>query len=106
MDNQAVGQRIRDARIKKGLTQEQLAEATGVHPTYISVIERGLKSPVLETFVPLCNALDVSADALLCDVIEASSIQKINEVTELLLKQPIDRRKLLLRMIKAAVQDD
>ena len=37
----AVGQRIRNYRTKKGLSQEKLAELSGCHPTYIGQLERG-----------------------------------------------------------------
>lgn len=45
MDAKAVGQRIKAAREKKNLTQEDLAALIDISPTHISVIERGPKSP-------------------------------------------------------------
>ena len=39
-------------------------------PTHVSVIERGLKVTKLDTFVAIANALDVSADTLLIDVVD------------------------------------
>lgn len=39
---------------------------------YIGDIERGEKTPSLETFITIANALEVSADMLLCDVVKAS----------------------------------
>lgn len=106
MDNKAVGRRIKEARQTKGLTQEQLAERAGVSPTYISVIERGLKSPQLDTFVPVCNALEVSADALLMDVVDAAATAQSNEIAELLRDQPPKKQRCLIRMLKAALIDD
>lgn len=49
MDAKAVGQRIKAAREKKGLTQEELAALIDISPTHISVIERGTKIPRLDT---------------------------------------------------------
>lgn len=105
-DNHAVGKRVRDARVAKGLTQEQLAELAGVSPTYISVVERGIKSPQLDTFVPLCNALGVSADALLVDVVDAAALNTTNELAELLREMPRETQLLALRVIKAIVSED
>ena len=45
MDAKAVGQRIKAAREKKNLTQEDLAALIDISPTHISVIERGAKIP-------------------------------------------------------------
>ena len=51
------GRRLRSARTEAGLTQEQLAEGAGVHPTYISNMERGYSAPTLGTLVRLAAAL-------------------------------------------------
>lgn len=73
MDLSPVGSRIKAARENKKLTQEELAEMVELSPAHISVIERGVKPPKLETFVRIANALDVSADSLLVDVVENST---------------------------------
>ena len=73
VDLSSVGNRIKIARENKKLTQEELAAMVDLSPTHISVIERGVKSPKLETFVRIANALDVSADYLLVDVVENST---------------------------------
>ena len=73
VDLSLVGSRIKTARENKKLTQEELAAMVDLSPTHISVIERGVKSPKLETFVRIANALDVSADYLLVDVVENST---------------------------------
>ena len=70
MDARAVGQRIRAAREKKGLTQEELAALVDISPTHVSVIERGTKIPRMDTFVAIANVLEVSADSLLVDVVD------------------------------------
>ena len=65
MDQIAIGARIKAARERVHLTQEQLAEIIDISPTHMSVIERGVKTPKLDTFVRIANALGVSTDALL-----------------------------------------
>ena len=69
MDQVAIGARIKAARERVHLTQEQLAEIIDISPTHMSVIERGVKTPKLDTFVRIANALGVSTDALLQDVV-------------------------------------
>ena len=63
------GQRLREQRIKHGLTLEQLAEKSELSSNYIGMVERGLKEPGLATIVKLLNALNISADTLLCDLV-------------------------------------
>ena len=82
MDLKAVGQRIKSAREAKNLTQEELAALVNLSPTHVSVIERGLKVTKLDTFVAIANALDVSADTLLIDVVAHSVTGVTNELTE------------------------
>jgi transcriptional regulator with XRE-family HTH domain len=51
---------LRTARDKAGISQEQLAERAGLHRTYISQLERGLKSPSLDVIVALARGLRVT----------------------------------------------
>ena len=69
MDTKAVGERIQIAREERCMTQRGLAEAVGCTPQHISAIERGAKTPTLETFVAITNALRVPSDVLLQDVL-------------------------------------
>ena len=66
VDYQDIGQRIKGLRMEKGLTQEQLSERIGVGPSHMSHIESGSTVPSLAVFIAILNALDCSADALLC----------------------------------------
>ena len=53
----ALGLEIQRRRIEKGWSQEYLAEITGLHRTYISQLERGLKSPSVRVLNHITNAL-------------------------------------------------
>lgn len=53
----AFGSVVREARREAGKSQEDLAFDAGVHRTYVSQIERGLKSPTLWVIVKLAAAL-------------------------------------------------
>ncbi len=60
-----LGEELRKARLKAGLSQESLADQAGLHRTYISLLERNKKSPTLETLFSICKALNVSAAGLI-----------------------------------------
>jgi transcriptional regulator with XRE-family HTH domain len=59
------GSNLRQARVRAGLSQERLAFAALLHPTEISLLERGARDPQLATIVRLAHALRVSPGALL-----------------------------------------
>ncbi|UPK43945.1 helix-turn-helix domain-containing protein [Paenibacillus pabuli] len=59
-----VGNRIRELRKAKGWTQEQLAEAAGLHYSYIGGVERGDRNISLETLEKIINGLQVTAEEI------------------------------------------
>jgi len=59
------GQRVRDERLKRGLSQEKLAEKAGLHRTYIGMIERAEKNITLINIERIAKALSISLDELL-----------------------------------------
>lgn len=65
----AFGQRVREARLAAGLTQEALAEAAGLHPTFISNVERGYRVPTVATLLRLAGGLDVPPGVLVDDLV-------------------------------------
>ena len=65
MVNVVFGEELRKARREARLTQEQLASEANLHPTYISLLERGKRSPSLDVFLRLCAALAISPVTLL-----------------------------------------
>lgn len=63
--NLQIGNQIRKARERNGLTQEQFAEAIDKSPQFISDLERGLSGISLETLKKICETLQVSSDTIL-----------------------------------------
>lgn len=59
---------VREQREKLALTQDQLAERAGLTATAVAMIERGERSPSLDTATRLCWALDVAAGLTLDDL--------------------------------------
>lgn len=59
------GQRVREIRLKKKMSQGDLAKILGVHPTYISGIERGVRNMALKNIERLSKALGVPIEDLI-----------------------------------------
>lgn len=60
----ALGLALRELRARTGMSQEELAQVSGLHPTYVSGIERGLRNPTWRTLARLCEALRVRMSEL------------------------------------------
>lgn len=86
MGLESIGSNIRKFRLMKKLRQEDLAEKTGLSTNYVGALERGEKIPSLETLIDILNALDISADMVLCDVINNGY-----EVKHSLLAEKLDK---------------
>lgn len=54
------GQKVREERVRLGLSQEELASRAGVHRTYIGMIERAEKNITLENIEKIAKALKIS----------------------------------------------
>ena len=64
IDYVSIGNRIRDLRIAKGITQAKLAEDSGIEPSNISHIERAATKLSLPTLINIANALNVTLDEI------------------------------------------
>ena len=60
-----LGRVIREVREAAGLTQEQLADAAGLHRTYVSLLERDRRSPTVTVLFRIAVAVRVPASAIL-----------------------------------------
>lgn len=60
-----VGKRVRQLRLQKKLTQEQLAERAGISTSFLGHIERGSRKLSLDSFCRIARALDCTANDLL-----------------------------------------
>lgn len=90
-----IGKNIRKYRLLKKLRQEDLAEKAGLTANYIGMVERGEKIPSLETFIKILNALGVSADMVLSDVLDTGYTIKNSMLSEKLEKlAPEDRNRI------------
>ena len=58
------GKAVRSLRRERGLSQEALAEKANLHTNYISLVERGLSAPALDTICALADALGITVSTL------------------------------------------
>lgn len=98
-----IGKNIRKCRLAKKMRQEDLAEKTNLSVTYIGMLERGEKIASLETLISILNALEVSADVVLCDVINAGYEVKNSLLNEKLSKLSEDDRNKIYDVINTMI---
>ena len=92
----SIGKKIREYRKERGLTQDELAEKVNLSPNHMGAKERAEKNLTLAPLINIANALDVTADMLLCDEIQNGYRIKTSMLTEKLEKlSPTDRNKIL-----------
>ena len=65
-----IGNKLQEYRLKNNLTQNQVAELTGLEPRHISQIERGLSKGSIDTLLKLCNAYKITPDIVLYDLLD------------------------------------
>ena len=103
LNNKDLGNRIRKIRKEKYMTQFTLAEEIGVSPNFLGDVERGVKSPSLETIVCIANVLDVSLDFLLFDSLNHTGIKENNDMY--LTDKQMNILKCVVKTIKDAFVD-
>jgi transcriptional regulator with XRE-family HTH domain len=59
-----LGRKIREQRIIIGVSQEELADISGLHRTYIGSVERGERNISLQNIVRIAQALSISPSVL------------------------------------------
>ena len=99
-----IGKNIRKYRIANKLRQEDLAEKAGLSANYIGMVERGEKIPSLETFITILNALEVSADVVLADVVNTGYMVKNSILNEKLSKLSSDDREKIYEVIDVLIK--
>ncbi len=105
MDSRLVGKRIQMVRKERGLTQEQLSQLVDLSPNYLSNIETGLKTPKLDTFVEIINALRCDANSLLADVVDATTAKESGQLSKALAELPASEQRRILKVVEVLVAE-
>lgn len=102
-ESELIGRRIKEARHKLGLTQEELGERARLHYSYIGQVERGNKVPSLKTLKKISSALNIRLEILLEDSPEREiSPQHLlaQELISTIKNSPPEDIKMYIRIIR------
>lgn len=105
MDQVALGKRIKAARERVGMTQEDLAAAVDYSVDHVSVVERGVKPPKLEKLVAIANVLNVGTDELLQDSLSAATMLRATELSERLKTLSPDGQRKVMNVLEALITE-
>lgn len=100
-----IGKKIKEYREAAGLKQEELAEIIDVSPNHLSAIERDVKTPKLETFIRIVNALHVTSDEILVDVIDKGIKIQYTQIEERLSGLPLKEQKKMMRILDTMIEE-
>lgn len=97
-----LGQRIRDLRNERHMSQEELSFKAGISPAHLGQIERALKNPTIDTVAKIAAALDIPVATLFTmDSVSAPSQNAtIGKINAQLLNMSEEEQKDILRMIR------
>lgn len=99
-----LGERLRAYRTQRGWSQEELAERSDLHTTYIGQLERGEKNATIESISKVAAALNISLSKLFENISLAPSEKDIpSRCYDLIQKQPLRDQKLLLDILDTVV---
>lgn len=104
MDRIALGKRLREERIRCGMTQEQVAESINVSTAYIGLIERGERSVTLEKLVLLAQCFHVTIDFLLQESVLPTETMQDTQLFSLWSNATQKERGMILSIIQSVIQ--
>lgn len=100
IDFKALGCKLREIRVAKGLTQEYIATMANVNISHVSNIENNRVKISLQTLILFCNALDVTLDFVLSKEYPRSATALDNEILKELYSCTPRTKEQILEIIK------
>lgn len=94
-----IGNKFQEYRLKNNLTQNQVAEITGLEPRHISQIERGLSKGSIDTLLKLYNAYKITPDIILYDLLDEDLKKDVSIYAENFKKLNQKDKKSILHFI-------
>ena len=106
LDYSVIGQRIKQARLAKNLTQEDLAEKVDISVAFLSRVERGNSHINLKRLNQLCGLLDVTEGYVLNGASSNSENYLDKEFAELLKSCSGEKQKLIYNVAKVIAETE
>ena len=97
--NEHIGKVCQEYRLKNILTQNQVAELTGLEPRHISQIERGFSKGSIDTLLKLCNAYKITPDIILYDLLDEETKKSVSIYDEKIKKLSKRDKESILHFI-------
>ncbi len=95
-----IGERVRQARIDKGMSQNDLCEATGLSISFLSNIEMGKQSMNIRSLLSISDALHVSTDWLLRNDTPTALVISADEISKELESCTPKEREVILKLVQ------
>ena len=99
LNSKALGFRIRKSRREKYMTQYALAEDVGISANFLGDIERGIKTPSLDTIIKITNCLEVSLDYLFFESLNNSKLAESDDI------YVTDKQLKILKSVVKTIRD-
>lgn len=100
----SLGRRMRELRLKRNMTQEKLAEKTGLSVTFVGLIERGENIPSVKTCNRIAKALGVSLDELFCFQQEDTKSNMIKSIVYKIRKGSLNELSLIYEVAERILE--
>ena len=104
LDYTVIGQRIKQARLAKNYTQEELSEKIDVSVAFLSRVERGNSHINLKRLHQVCNLLDVSEGYILNGASSDSTNYLTKEFNDLIQSCSADKQRLIYKVAKVIAE--
>lgn len=95
-----IGERVRQARLDRGMSQNDLSEATGLSTSFLSNIEMGKQSMNIRALLSISDALHVSTDWILRNDTPAALVISADEISKELESCTPQEREVILKLVQ------
>ena len=106
IDYSVIGKRLKQARLAKNMTQEELAEKIDISVAFLSRVERGNSHINLKRLSQVCNLLDVSEGYILNGVSNTATNYLDKEFSELLKSCSPEKQRLIYNIAQVIAESD
>ncbi|OBY80371.1 transcriptional regulator [Paenibacillus sp. KS1] len=99
-----IGERIRQLRKQQDISQDILAERSGLHNNYIGQVERGEKNITIESLNKIATGLSVSFEELFYCIDPTHQPDEIRQLVEILYSRPKEDHVMVLTLVKNIIE--